>query len=197
MNLQRIEEKVGSLMSLKEKDMAKKVVELVSTERLEHDFQDSTKLMTACKMELMEQYSRRGCVLFYGLNEDPREDTTLKVLETARAMGIDIEQEEISISHRLQTMNRKPREPRPIIAKFLRRVVKNNIYKYKHRLKNSECHYNVFVNEQLTKERSRVVYQLKKDGFAVYTQEGRINYRKDETYGVINSLDDLLTHVNW
>ena len=78
-------------------------------------------------------------------------------------MGIDIEQEEISISHRLQTMNRKPREPRPIIAKFLRRVVKN-IHKYKHCVKNSECHYNVFVNEQLTKERSRVVYQLKKMG---------------------------------
>ena len=38
MNLQRIKEKVDSLIGLKEKDMAKKVVELVSTERLEHDF---------------------------------------------------------------------------------------------------------------------------------------------------------------
>ena len=116
-NLLPIEEKVDSLMREKEKDMAKKVAELVSTERLEHD-QNSTKLMTACKMELMEQYSRRDCLLFYGLNEDPHEDTTQKVLETVLAMGIEIEPQEISISHRLQTMNRKPREPRPIIAKF-------------------------------------------------------------------------------
>ena len=115
-NLQHIEEKVNSLLSEKEKDMAKKVVELVSTERLEHDFQDSTKLMTAGKVELMEQYSRRHCLLFFGLTEDPREDTTLKVLDTARAMGIDYEKEEISISYRLPTKNRKLREQRPIIA---------------------------------------------------------------------------------
>ena len=45
-DLQRIEKKGDNRMSKNQKDMAKKVVELVSTKRLGHDFQHSTKLMT-------------------------------------------------------------------------------------------------------------------------------------------------------
>ena len=86
--------------------MANKVVEHIGTECLEHDSQESPKQMTECLMESMEQNTRRDCILFCGLNEDPREETALKIVETARAVGIDLEQENLYISNRLRKMNR-------------------------------------------------------------------------------------------
>ena len=153
--------------------------------------------MTACRMEAIERYNRRDCLLVFGLHETEEENTTEKVVETAMAMGVNISYTDVSISHRLQTRNRKRGESKPIIAKFIRRTVKKDILKFKHHLKHSDNHYNVYVQEQLTRDRSTALYQLKKDGFRVFTNECRLEYTKGELHGTINSLDELRSKLGW
>ena len=46
------------------------------------------EIESACRMENVEQYNRRDCLLFYGIYEHENENTTAKVIETAAAMGI-------------------------------------------------------------------------------------------------------------
>ena len=69
-----------------------------------------------------------------------------------KAMGIDINPGDISISHRLSTRNRFQGEPKPIIAKFIKRTTKNAIYQSKHALRFSQYHFDVFIREHLTKK---------------------------------------------
>ena len=63
-------------------------------------------VMTACRLEVIEQYNRRDCLLIFGLHETEEENTTEKVVESAMAMGVDISYTVVSISYRLQTRNR-------------------------------------------------------------------------------------------
>ena len=82
-----------------------------------------------------------------------------------------------------------------------------NIYilNFKHHLKHSDNHYNVYVHEQLTRERERkrergrptALYQLKKEGFRVITIECRLEYAKGELHRTKNSLDELRSTLGW
>ena len=116
---------------------------------------------TECRLEAMEQCSRRDCLLLFGLYEMEFEDCTEKMVRTAHAMGVNITAADVSFSHRLQVRTRRRDQPRPIIAKFTRRSVTNEVFESKHRLKESLNHYNVYVQEQLTKARSRAIYRMK------------------------------------
>ena len=118
-------------------------------------------------------------------------------METAHAMGVAITHSDVSISHRLFTRNRRPGEPRAVTVKFTRRDTKNAIYQSKHRLKLSDNHYNVYVREQLTKERARALFWLKEEGYEVTIYECRLLYKKGPSNGVINSLDELITKIGW
>ena len=59
--------------------------------------------MTRFRLEALEQNNRRDCLIFHNLYEEEGGDTTIKVVQTAKAMGIDINPDDISISHRLST----------------------------------------------------------------------------------------------
>ena len=153
--------------------------------------------MTRFRLEALEQYNRRDCLIFHNLYEEEGEDTTIKVVQTAKAMGIDINPDDISISHRLSTRNRSQGEPKPIIAKFTKRTTKNAIYQSKHALRFSQYHFDVFIREHLTKERSRAVFQMKKAGIKVTTQDGRLHFSGDGGSGVIDTLTDLESKLKW
>ena len=84
-----------------------------------------------------------------------------------------------------------------IFAKFVRREVKNNVYQARAKLRNSVDHYNVFIREQLTKDRSKALYMLRENGYRVTTTEGRLNVQNSEQTAVINSLLDLQSKLNW
>ena len=79
----------------------------------------------------LEQYSRRDCV---EIREVPRprmgagrEDTDDIVMKVAEAIGVEVDEEDISISHRRKTSDsyrgKKVLAP-PIIVKFTRRKIK-------------------------------------------------------------------------
>ena len=154
-------------------------------------------LQNESRLEGLEQYARRNCIMSFGLVEGREENTTLMVVETAAAMGLDLSVDEMSSSRRLQTRNRQYGEPRPDIGKFVRRTTKQKVYSAKHKLDFSDDHYSVFISEDLTQERARAVYHLKKKGYSVYTDESQLNYSKDKEKGVINALLVLQTKLNW
>ena len=83
---------------------------------------------TECRLEAMEQYSRRDCLLSFGLYKMEFEDCTEKIVQTAHAMGVSITAADVSISHRLQIRTRQRDKPGPIIAKFTRRSVKKGSF---------------------------------------------------------------------
>ena len=62
--------------------------------------ESNTKTMSMdaeCRMEMMEQYSRRDCLMILGLEEVQGENTTQKVVESA--MGTNLSADEISKNH--------------------------------------------------------------------------------------------------
>ena len=132
---------------------------------------------TECRADGIEQYNRRDCLLFFGLTECENEDCVDKIVQTASAM--EIMHDDVSVSHRLHTQNRRSDEPRPNIAKFTRRNTKNLIYESKHRLKFLENHFNVFVREQLTNDRARALYWMMKiEGYSVTTYECQLMFTR-------------------
>ena len=83
------------------------------------------------------------------------------------------------------------------MAMFTRRSVKNEDFESKHRPKESLNHYNVYVQEQLTKARSRTNYRMKEAGIRVSTFESRLLYTHNGKHGVINSLAELPSKLGW
>ena len=188
---ERVVEKVSQMLQTQQQNHLPCTVNDLPLREISFDVE------TECRLEAMEQYSRRDCLLFFGLYEMEFEDCTEKIVQTAHAMGVNITAADVSISHRLQIRTRRRDEPRPIIAKFTRRSVKIEVFESKHRLKESLNHYNVNVQEQLTKARSRAIYRMKEAGIRVSTFESRLLYTHDGKHGVINSLAELPSKLGW
>ena len=88
----------------------------------------------------LEHYSRRESVKIRGMpipskragSHSPGENTNLIVTKVAEVIGVDLEIDEISVSHRLKTSksyHRKNTKSPPLIAKFVRRNTKEKFYK--------------------------------------------------------------------
>ena len=119
---------------------------------------EKTSILAECRMEIMEEYSRRDMIL--KLEEDQGEHAIQKVVETANAIGATLSADEISISHRLLTRIRNHRESRPVIAKLIRQSVKQQVDHSKHLLHHTENHFRVYIKEHLTNERARDGYLI-------------------------------------
>ena len=115
----------------------------------------------------------------------------MKKVETAFAMGKTITLDDVSVSHRLHMCNQRPTEFRPIRAKFTRWNTRNLIYKSKHRLKIPENRNNIFVRDQLSKERARTLYWMKDEGHKVTTCNCRLLFQQGRENEVINTLSEL------
>lgn len=155
----------------------------------------------------MEQYSRRECLEIRGIAEDPHyeEETKDIVVKVAGLMGVEIDEQDISVSHRLP----KPKHsdsPPTIIAKFVRRDVRDQFYKNRKNLKDKSTkdidhtlpESKIFVTESLTK-RNRELFNkamaVKRslDYRFIWTTYGKVFLRKDRDSQskLINSVSDL------
>lgn len=106
-----------------------------------------------------EQYSRRNCVRVSGVPESSDEFTDNLVLGIADAIGININMEEIDRSHRIG----KPRpnsKRRDIIVQFSTYRSRQKLYLNRTKLKSSG-HEGVYVNEDLTKHRSDLLFRAR------------------------------------
>lgn len=112
------------------------------------------------KADQSEQYSRRNCLRISGVKESPFENTDNVVLELAAAIDADIELPQIDRSHRLGDPTKARAKPRDIIVKFATYRNRQSFYKQRTLLK-TRGHQGVFLNEDLTKHRSGLLYNAR------------------------------------
>ena len=155
---------------------------------------DNKHLQTALndlemRMDELEQYSRRDCVVFTGPDLPPDEEkeiTTDLVIKMAKEkLNVDLKATDISVSHRLgkpkapdstnQASNLKP-AARPIIVKLVRRSLKYDLTNACIKKKAS-----ISVNESLTPRRLTLMRSIlavrkqhKQKFKQCYSSEGRI-----------------------
>ena len=153
----------------------------------------------------LEQYTRRECVEIRGVPQKPEESNSI-VKDLGKAIGVDITDTDISVSHHLPPSkfykSKKP-GPSPIIVKFVRRDTKGAFYRA--RLKLNEMTSNdlgftdehrMYISESLSptnRELFNEAYKLKKDldYKFLWTSNGKVFLRSTEVSPVIfiNSLD--------
>lgn len=117
----------------------------------------------------IEQYSRRDCVEIAGVPEGEQENTNELVMKIGNLIGVNINESDISVSHRLPkpSYSSRAREGMPgfntnhpkIIVKFVRRVTKEQFYRARKHLKDKSTRdigfstasvNKIFISESLT-----------------------------------------------
>ena len=143
-----------------------------------------------------EQYSRRNCLRVSGLKEEENENTDDLILKIASAVGSDIVLADIDRSHRVGNPKGARRRPRDTIVKFATYRSRLNLYRKRTSLKDTG-YRGVFVNEDLTKVRSYLLYEARKlfkskSVLSVWSSDGNIYVRdKHEVVHRIAVLSDL------
>ena len=137
-----------------------------------------------------EQYSRRNCLRITGVPEEATENTDEIVLKLASDLGTDIQLSDVDRSHRLGRFDSARARPRDIIVKFATFRTRQKLYKVRSSLKDKG--YNrVFLNEDLTKVRSKVLFDCRsivkaKGAKGAWTSDGTI---------LIRDLNDVVHRV--
>ena len=90
---------------------------------------------TSGKLDELEQYGHRDCLEIRGIPVQDSEDTDTKVCSVGNLVNVNIKTEDISISHRLKSSPTDRNQPPVIIAKFVRRSVRDKLYHSRKHLK--------------------------------------------------------------
>ena len=154
----------------------------------------------------LEKYTRRECVEIGGVLQILEELTNSIVKDMGKAIGVDITDTDISVSHRLppsKSYKGKKPGPSPIIVKFVRRDTKDAFYQARLKLKEMKSNdlgfpgeHRMYISESLSprnRELFNEAYKLKNDleYKFLWTSNGRVFLRATEVSPVIfiNSLD--------
>ena len=108
-----------------------------------------------------EQYSRRNCLRISGVKEETNENTDDIVMNLVSDIGSDIQLPHIDRSHRVGNPKKSRTKPRDIIVKFSTYRYRQAFFKQRTVLKDTG-HRGVFVNEDLTKVRSGILFESRK-----------------------------------
>ena len=135
-------------------------------EGLKKDIQEVSKLRGILEKQLtkiqiamddIEQYSRRNCLIFKGMQEqeESHENTDLIVVDICRKnLGVNLSRGDLDRTQRLGRKRSSTDKPRPIIVKFVNYHDRDDVFKSKRKLKGSS----ISIMENLT---SRIVSLLK------------------------------------
>ena len=155
-----------------------------------------------------EQYSRRNCLRFYGVEESNGENTDDHVCRiVSEVLKIPITKNDIERSHRVGSVNKAEQrsrntrasrstkeKPRPIIVKFVSYRMRKLVISKRRALKGS----NMGIDEDLTKQNAALLQKTKacRKVLSSWTSDGRIIALLPATGGktikrVINSESDL------
>ena len=148
-----------------------------------------------------EQYIMRECLEISGIPQLPQEDTNEIVIKVGKLIGVNVGKADISVSHRLpikvsysNTVSRgRAFPPKIIIAKFVRRDIRDQFYAGRKSLKNkttsdlgtlSGSSNRIYINESLSPNNKSIFKEclkLKREEHFqfIWTHYGRIYLRKD------------------
>jgi hypothetical protein len=131
------------------------------------------------QIDAAEQYSRRNCLLVHGIPELPNEDVVQAVIQFALVnLNVTVRHEDLDRCHRLGPPRSTAAQvaasgrPRPIIVKFARYLVREQIWSVKSRLAKKPF----LLTESLTRVRANILNAAKEiaGNRNVWTQDGRI-----------------------
>lgn len=202
LTLQQLTLKMSKLDTFEDKleDM-RKCVEYVSnffdnfTEQIDDLRRENTDLrhqLNTAYNEIndLQQYTRRNNIEISGIDEKQDEDTDKIVMSVAAAVGVNISQSDIDISHRLPRRSDQANKPSPIIVRFTRRTVRNKIYQQRKHLRTNPTKIigntntnSVYINENLSPFNKRLFYltncRRKEANYKfIWTNNGKIFTRK-------------------
>lgn len=134
----------------------------------------------------LQQYTRRDSVRVFGIPSatgETAEQAEEKALKVFKDAGAHISKDDIAVAHRA---GREHRGSRPILVKFVSRRQRNVVMKAKKSLKSKEEYKRVFVNDDITPLRARLLAYIKKlEGVgSAYTVDGRIYVNKPSPLGL-------------
>ena len=171
-----------------EVSMERKTKEIKSLKKQIESQQDCIKNIQA-EMNSLEQYSRRNCLLVFGVKEDKSEDTTEIVRGiVSRHLNIELKKDDIDRSHRLQPRRRPENNsgasnqdqnkskrtptPKPIIVKFTTYRVRSEVLSKRRKLKGT----GIGIDENLTRKNAELLSAAKRTPGvkAAWSSDGRI-----------------------
>ena len=161
--------------------MTKTFEEMISIVEEEHtrmaERMEQQCLMLRYECDRQEQYSRRETVKISGLPEEDNEDVEKKVMDLCRAVGSEMEPKDISVMHR-NGPKRRDGAPRPVLVRFTSRRSKGALMKKRLDLKDMAGYGRVYINDDLTPLRSKLLWLIKTSVPAVEktstTHDGKI-----------------------
>lgn len=147
--------------------------------------------------DALEQYSRRNSVRISGIPQREQEDTDKIVLDVARSMDVPLDITDIDRSHRVGSDKNRRRD---ILVKFMSYRARQSLLTERKKLRNTEGMKDVFINEDLTSSRSKLLFDARRLVKAkvlksAYSADGRILVRDfaDKRY-LIQDETDLNKH---
>lgn len=171
-------------------------VEKINSDLVNENIALKTRLTSLeAQCDQAEQYSRRNCLRISGIKEESNENTDDIVLKIASDIGSDLQLPNIDRSHRIGNPNKTKGRPRDIIVKFATYRSRSNFYRHRKLLKENG-HVGVFVNEDLTKRRSGILYEARtlfksKQIEGAWSSDGTILIKDntDNVHRIISSSD--------
>ena len=118
-----------------------------------------TKIQIA--MDDIEQYSRRNCLIFNGIQEqeESHENTDLIMVDICRKnLGVNLSRGDLDRTHRLGRKRSSTDKPRPIIVKFVNYHDRDDVFKSKRKLKGSS----ISINGESYQQKSKFVERGKR-----------------------------------
>lgn len=110
------------------------------------------------RLDSLEQYSRRNCLLVHGVIESPKEDCTAVLMKLFKEKEITLlNPSEIDRTHRLGVPRGDAKNPRPIIIKFTSYGPRRRVFTNKKKLKG--C--GITITEQLTTKRMALLKEAR------------------------------------
>ena len=153
------------------------------------------------KSDQLEQYSRVNSVRVFNIKHQRDEDTSELALKCFKDIGVELNREAIDVSHRVKGGTNRG-DPDSIIVKLTRREDKISVMRNKKRLKDSTDHKAVYIEEDLTQMRRKMVHLLKITGEPqrnrrVWSIDGKVCARENTPDGherriIVNNYQDFL-----
>ncbi|XP_071504340.1 uncharacterized protein [Diadema antillarum] len=164
--------------------------------------------------EEAEQYSRRNCLVFAGIDESSGENVEATVIDICKDdLRINVEKGDIDRCHRLgpmaggakrsQATTKAKKQHRDVIVKFATYRTRDEVYKARFNLRKATSKSKtVYINESLTQGRSKLYCKVKRGldsrDFKLWTQDGRIIVKKPngEKITIVRERDLVRLNLN-
>lgn len=170
-------EKQSGRLDKLEEELARAKQDLVQMQRVKENA-PRHMLVLKYQLDMQEQHTRKEAVRISGLPEGPDEETDTilraKIVKMATDAGMKMTNADISVCHRLGS--KQTTRVRNVICKFVARSTKHKLMGAKKNLKDKPEYKQVFINEDLTRLRSRMLNMVRRNERtkSCYTRDGKI-----------------------